>query len=102
MTLAIEKYLNMTRLHNGKGTFIYKQYELERQVFILRGLYTSTIRIAELFSLFSQHTLMRKHYEGSIKTNSHRSNLNVIKELQWHKLKETTKSSSHSVHTVCT
>jgi len=74
----------MTRLYSGKVTFIYKQYELGRQVVILRGVYTSTIRIAELFSLFSQHTLMRKHYNGSIKTSSHRSNLNVIKELQWH------------------
>jgi len=50
----------MTRLHSGKVTFIYKQYELGRQIVILRGVCTPTIRMAELCSLFSQHTLMGK------------------------------------------
>jgi len=49
------KYSNMTRLHNVKVTFICKQYELGRQIVIIRGVYTPAIRITEIISLFSQH-----------------------------------------------
>jgi len=45
----------MTRLHSGKVTFIYRLYELGMQVVMLQGVYTPTIRVTELFALFSQH-----------------------------------------------